>query len=211
MTKPLRMTVFVLVAVLAAAAGMTLARSIKGTPATVATDARALVLEAPRTLPDFLLTDHMQRPFGPARLEGRWTLLFFGFTNCPDVCPTTLNTLAGLAQSLEDLPPASQPTITMVSVDPMRDTAEKLSAYVPFFDPDFVGVTGEMGEVLTLTRGLGVAFAYQPGANGEAYSVEHTASVFLIDPKGRLAAIFSTPHRVDDLGREYRQIVSTRG
>jgi len=211
MTKPLRLTVFALVAVLAAAAGMTLARSIKGPTATAAMDARALVLEAPRTLPDFLLMDHAQQPFGPARLEGRWTLLFFGFTNCPDVCPTTLNTLAGLAQSLEDLPPSSQPTITMVSVDPIRDTAEKLSAYVPFFDPDFVGVTGEMGEVLTLTRGLGVAFAYQPAANGEAYSVEHTASVFLIDPNGRLAAIFSTPHRVGDLDREFRQIVSTRG
>ncbi|MGB5621931.1 MAG: SCO family protein [Gammaproteobacteria bacterium] len=211
MKKPIRLIVFALVAVLAAAAGMTLARSLQGTPASTAADVRALVLEAPRTLPDFLLTDHQQQPFGPARFEGRWTLLFFGFTHCPDVCPTTLNTLAGLAQSLQDLPLASQPTITMISVDPMRDTAEKLSAYVPFFNPDFVGVTGEMGEVLTLTRGLGVAFAYTPGANGEAYTVEHTASVFLIDPAGRLAAIFSTPHGVAELDREYRQIVSTRG
>ena len=149
MDKPLRLAVFALVAVLAAVAGMTLARWIQGTPATAGADTRALVLQAPRALPDFLLTDHEQRPFGPARLQGRWTLLFFGFTHCPDVCPTTLNTLAGLAQALEDLPPALQPSITMVSVDPMRDTAEVLSTYVPFFDPDFVGVTGEMGEVLT--------------------------------------------------------------
>jgi len=211
MDKPLRIAVFALVAVLAAVAGMTLARWIQGTPATAGADTRALVLQAPRALPDFLLTDHEQQPFGPARLRGRWTLLFFGFTHCPDVCPTTLNTLAGLAQALEDLPPALQPSITMVSVDPMRDTAEVLSTYVPFFDPDFVGVTGEMGEILTLTRGLGVAFAYQPAANEEGYTVEHTASVFLVDPRGQLAAIFSTPHRVDDLDREYRQIVSEIG
>ncbi len=203
--------IFVPVAVLAALAGMGVAHFLSGQPRGETAETRALVLQAPRPLPEFLLTDHRQQPFGPDRLQGHWTLLFFGFTHCPDVCPTTLNTLAGVTGRLADLPPETRPAVVMISVDPMRDTIEKLSAYVPFFDPDFVGATGDMGEILTLTRGLGVAFAYQPAGDGTEYTVEHTASVFLIDPRGRLAAIFNTPHRVEELDREYRQILRQHG
>lgn len=206
-----RFPLFLAVAVLAAFAGIGSAYLVSGQRQPETPDTRALVLQAPRALPEFRLTDHRQQAFGPDRLQGRWTMLFFGFTHCPDVCPTTLNTLSGMTAALQDLPPASRPAVVMISVDPMRDTAETLSGYVPFFNPDFLGVTGEMGEIMALTRGLGVAFAYQQSADGGEYTVEHTASLFLIDPRGRLAAIFNTPHRVEELDSEYRQIVGQHG
>lgn len=203
--------IFLPVAVLAALAGMGVAHFLPGQAQRDTTETRALVLQAPRALPEFLLTDHRRQPFGPDRLQGQWTLLFFGFTHCPDVCPTTLNTLSGMTTRLADLPPETRPAVVMISVDPTRDTVEKLAGYVPFFDPDFVGVTGDMGEIMALTRGLGVAFAYQPARDGTEYTVEHTASVFLIDPRGRLAAIFNTPHRVEELDSEYREIMRQHG
>jgi len=208
MNRPVRITVYVVAALLAALFGVLFAQRMERPP-----ELRALVLEAPRQLPDFALLDHRKEMFGPARLQGKWTLLFFGFTNCPDVCPTTLDTLARAVTLLQDLPAAEQPVVTMVSVDPMRDTPEQLAAYVPFFDPGFVGVTGPMDQIMALTRGLGVAFAYTPAADGDSgsYTVEHTASIFLIDPAGRLAAVFSTPHRADELSAEYRWILGQQG
>ena len=208
MSRPARIVVYIISALLAALLGVLFAQRMEPAP-----EVRALVLDAPRQLPDFALLDHREEAFGPARLQGRWTLLFFGFTNCPDVCPTTLDTLARTVRLLQDLPVAMQPVVTMVSVDPMRDTPEQLAAYVPFFNPEFVGVSGPMDQILALTRGLGVAFAYTPAANGdsESYSVEHTASIFLVDPQGRLTAIFSTPHKADELSAEYRWILRQYG
>jgi len=204
MNKSTRIAIYSVSALVAALAGMLFAQRMDR-PAEI----RALVLDAPRQLPDFALLDHRNEAFDASRMQGRWTLLFFGFTNCPDVCPTTLDMLARTSRSLQDLPPAEQPAVVMVSVDPMRDSTGQLAAYVPFFDPAFVGLTGPMDQIQALTRGLGVAFAYTPSGDGNdgSYTVEHTASIFLIDPQGRLAAVFSTPHRADELAAEYRQIV----
>ena len=102
---------------------------------------RALLLNSPRALPAFELVDQNGNPFGPARLSGRWTFVFFGFTHCPDVCPTTLFTLNEVVRQLEDLPEDQRPAVLMVSVDPNRDTPDKLASYVPYFNPDFLGLT----------------------------------------------------------------------
>jgi len=196
-----------LVAVLAAALGAVVALQGHRSPE----PRRALVLEAPRPLPGFSLTDHTGAPFDLDRLKRHWTLMFFGFTHCPDVCPTTLFTLARVAEELGDLPESDRPRVVMVSVDPGRDTPEVLASYVPYFHPGFVGVTGDMPQILGLTQAMGVAFAYTPteGSQG-GYAVDHTASVFLVDPAGRLAAIFGTPHSADDIAYDYRLILETK-
>ena len=169
-----------------------------------------LVLDAPRPVPDLALLDHHGRPFDRSRLAGRWSVLFFGFTRCPDICPTTLIALAGASGYLDDLPAGQQPQVVFVSVDPMRDDPETLARYVPHFDPDFTGVTGELPAVQTLTGSLGVAVSYRRQAEGD-YSVDHSAALFLVDPEARLRAIFPAPHDAARLARDYRRIVAGRG
>jgi protein SCO1 len=164
----------------------------------------------PRVLPAFELVDHSAKPFGPERLRGRWTFLFFGFVNCPDVCPTTLATLAGVRATLAGLPEAQRAAVVFVSVDPGRDTPPVLAQYVVHFDPSFVGATGRPEEIETLTRALGVAVAVGPPAADGSYSVDHTAAIFLVDPAGRVAALFNTPHDAAVIARDYRRIAAAR-
>lgn len=204
MPAVLRIAVAVLVAVLAALAGMWLAR--EQPPERLELE-HATVFPAPRPLPDFTLTDHTGAPFGPQRLQGGWHILFFGFTHCPDVCPSTLAALTSARRQLTDLPPAQQPGVVLVSVDPQRDTPERLAEYVAFFDPEFVGVTGDPAVLAELTRQLGVAVVVgEPDAAGQ-YTIDHTGTLFLVDPQGRLAAIFGMPHTPDGIAHDYRQVL----
>lgn len=153
------------------------------------------VLPGGKALPEFSLQDDQGQPFVPASLLGKWTLMFFGYTHCPDVCPTTLGTLKNawdeLSQSaagVEDL------QVVFVSVDPERDTLEHLQEYVDYFDPAFSGVTGSPDELMTLSRSLGAIYAKtKPDDNGD-YLVDHTAAIFVIDPQGRFSALLSPPH-----------------
>jgi len=169
---------------------------------------QATLFDAPRPLPDFRLADQALRPFGRDQLRGHWTLMFFGFTNCPDVCPTTLATLSAVRRQLADLPAAEQPAVVLVSVDPARDTPEALGRYVQHFDPQFLGVTGPPPSLEVLTRDLGVAFSIGPPAAGGNYSVDHTAAIFLIDPDAAFAAVFGSPHVAAVIERDYRGIVA---
>ncbi len=168
---------------------------------------RATLLAEPRALPAFALVDDAGAPFVPERLLGHWTFLFFGFVNCPDVCPTTLAQLADVRRQVAAGPDARPPEVVMVSVDPGRDTPAVLARYVAHFDPSFTGVTGDPASIGTLTDALGVAvFVGAPGADG-SYAVDHTAALFLVDPEGRFAALFNTPHDAGAIARDYRAIV----
>ncbi len=139
---PATRTILLVAAALAAfGAGALVSRQVlRDGPAAVAIEAN--VLSSPRPLPQFTLTDHHGKRFGRERLSERWTFVFFGFTHCPDVCPATLFTLAGVAKSLETLDPQERPAVTFLSVDPMRDTPAALAAYVLHFNAGFLGVTG---------------------------------------------------------------------
>ncbi len=169
---------------------------------------QATRLDAARPLPDFELADQAGRPFGRDRLRGHWTLMFFGFTNCPDVCPTTLATLADVRRQLADLPASDRPAVVLVSVDPARDTPEALGRYVAHFDPEFLGVTGPAAALEILARDLGAAFSIGPPSADGNYSVDHTAAIFLIDPAAAFAAVFGSPHIADVIAHDYRSIVA---
>ncbi|CAN5359796.1 SCO family protein [soil metagenome] len=168
---------------------------------------QATVLEQPRPLPEFRLVDHRDRPFRRDRLSGRWSLLFFGFTHCPDVCPMTLSALARAVHDLEELPAKRRPQVIFVSVDPARDDPATLERYVTGFDDRWIGVTGDLARLQALTDALGVAVRYVREPDGDDYTVDHTAAVFLIDPRARLRAIFSMPHEASQIARDYRLIL----
>jgi protein SCO1 len=169
---------------------------------------RATLFAEPRALPAFELIDQARVPFGPERLHGRWTLLFFGFVNCPDVCPTTLATLAEVRRKVARESARDVPQVVLVSVDPGRDTPPVLAQYVAHFDPSFTGVTGDPAAIEALTQALGVAVFIGPPAEDGSYAVDHTAAIFLVDPEGRIAALFNTPHEAGAIARDYRSIVA---
>jgi protein SCO1/2 len=199
-----RIVLILLVAVAGLFAGLWFARQQAPVPLVLE---HATLFPAPRALPDFALLDQAGRPFGPGRLAGRWSILFFGFTQCPDVCPSTLAALAAARRELADLPPAQQPQVILVSVDPARDTPERLAGYVRFFDESFTGVTGEPAALETLTRELGVAVLVGKPDDAGRYTIDHTATLFLVNPDGALAAVFGTPHSPDGIAHDYRLIL----
>jgi len=171
---------------------------------------QATLFETPRPLPGFALVDQAGRAYDRERMRGRWTLLFFGFVNCPDICPTTLVTLAEVRRAVADLPAAERPDVVFTSVDPARDKPAVLARYVAHFDPAFTGITGSDRSIEVLTRQLGVAVIIGPPAADGSYAVDHSAAIFLIDPEARLIAVFGTPHEAGAIARDYRSIVAAR-
>jgi protein SCO1/2 len=159
-------------------------------------------------LPEFSLIDQHGRIFGGADLRGHWSLLFFGYTNCPDFCPTTLTTLAAMQKRLRDSRSAVLPQVIFVSVDAKRDTPAQLARYIPNFDPDFIGLTGaDQPSVEAVAKKLGVSVSILPTADGN-YAVDHSAAVLVLNPDGRLTAILSGPFSVDALQGDFRRIVA---
>ena len=149
------------------------------------------LFDTPRALGDFFLVDHNAEPFTQSAFMGHWTLVFFGFTHCPDICPTTMAELAELKAQLADTE-AQDARVAMVSVDPARDTPERLADYVSYFHPDFLGVTGEFADILSFTQRLNAPFRKVSEPEG-AYQMEHSANVMLINPRGDYHGFFRAP------------------
>lgn len=207
MTRKKSIALLTTLVIVAAVAGMLLSRAFfastgAGSPAL----ATGTLLNPPRPLPPFQLIDHRGHTFENERLQDQWSLMFFGFTHCPDVCPMTLRLLAQVTDSLTDLAPEQRPTVILVSVDPKRDTPEQLAKYVAFFDESFVGLTGSQEAIDSFTRQIGVPVAITPTDDG-AYTVDHSAAVFLIDPSGALRALFTPPHSSEAIAEDYRRVV----
>lgn len=194
------------VAIVAIAAGMLLSRALLDR-SSGPTLARATLIDPARPLPPMSFVDQQGQPFGPEQLRGHWSILFFGFTSCPDVCPTTLALLAQVEKKLADLPAEQRPHIVLVSVDPKRDTPERIGQYVKSFSATFTGITGEQEAVheFALKMGVPVAISEQPGGN---YTVDHSAAIFIVDPSGGLRALSSTPHDVPVIAEDYRALVA---
>jgi protein SCO1/2 len=161
-----------------------------------------------RDVPDFSLIDDHGRTFGPANLKGAWSMVFFGYTNCPDFCPTTLSTLAALEKRLRASGATVRPRVIFVSVDAKRDTPEKLAKYVPYFDPEFIGVTAaDQTSLEAVAANLGVGVNIVPNADGN-YTVEHSGAIFVMNPDGKLTAILTGPFTVDALQADFQRIVA---
>ena len=176
---------FAAVVAVAAAAGGWLARSLLSAEPVLTAATR---LPSPRSLHQFTLLDSSGGTFDSTALAQKPSLLFFGFTQCPDVCPTTLALLAQLRRD----PAWPGLRVVMISVDPQRDTPQVLRQYLQGFDPQFVGLTGNPDSVEALTRDVGVAVA-QVRLPGGGYSIDHSATVFVTNAQGQLAAVFTPP------------------
>jgi protein SCO1/2 len=154
-------------------------------------------LPEPRVLPEFSLVDARGRPFDREALAGHWSLMFSGFTHCPDVCPATLALLASLRSRL----PADRLQFVFLSVDPERDTPEVVARYLAHFGDGLIGVTGSAQDVDGLADAIGLAHVRNPGVGG-AYTVDHSTALVLIDPKARIAGYFTAPHDPDALAAD---------
>lgn len=155
------------------------------------------VLPHSRELPDVALLSTTNADLASTAQAGRWQLIFFGYTYCPDICPTTLAELrrvySALPQAIRD-----RLQVWMVSVDPERDTPEQLRAYLDFFDPSFQGLTGELADIQTLSQALGIPFI--PGDSSKpGYTVDHGANLALIGPDGWQSGFIRAPLQVDAL------------
>lgn len=173
-------------------------------PANVTIESGTL-LQTPRPLGEFKAIDEHGAPVTRESLQGRWTLIFPGFTNCPDVCPTTL---ALLAQVNKRLGPAAQNLrVDFLSLDPDRDTPDKLKIYAQAFDPSFMAMTAPEPELQNLARMLGLAYAKVPGKSADDYSMDHSAALILIDPQARIAGYLTPPFDADRLTTDLQRIL----
>ncbi len=185
------------VIIIAFSAGATLSylQSRPGNPTLV----EGLLWPDPPVLAPIHLLDHDSAPFTLDQLRGKWSLVFFGFTSCPDICPTTLDVLARAHENLKNHERyQANGQIVFVSVDPERDSPERLGEYVKYFHEDFIGVTAAEPELKALAAKIGAVFM-KISQGGEAYSVDHSAGVFYIDPALRLVSVVTPPHTADEI------------
>lgn len=163
-----------------------------------------MVTDSSQPLRDFQLRDQDNQPFTRERFKGRWSLVFFGYTHCPDICPLTLAEAKGFYNALVGTPYQADTQVVFVSIDPKRDTLAVLKRYVSYFDPVFIGVTGTQAQLDLLTRPLGIYYAYQ--GDGDDYAVDHSAVMVLVGPQAKLRAVFSPPHTAGVLKSDYLAI-----
>ncbi len=165
-----------------------------------------LLWPEPKQLRPFATIDQDQNVFGLDRLQNKWSFVFFGYTHCPDVCPLTMATLDETYRMLQQSGDAEDVQVILVSVDPERDSSEVLKSYTAYFNPGFIGLGGNMSQVESLTRQIGIAwFHHEQDAEGN-YLVDHSASIFLIDPQARLLAVFGAPHDDAEIRKRFRDI-----
>ncbi|MGE5625258.1 MAG: SCO family protein [Bacillota bacterium] len=171
----------------------------------------ALLLHDPKGLPDFSLTDTAGKTLDKDRLKGRWDMLYFGYRNCPDACPTTLAALNKVLRYLGKLPADKRPQVYFISVDPQRDTPKLLEDYTTYFNPGFVAATGSVDALKALTDPLDVQFSYdKPDAKGD-YAVNHSTAVVLVDPDAEEAALFVPPLDPKRMAVDYVSILRYYG
>lgn len=200
-----RILIAIIVAALAMAAGIWAARAVLEHNS-VQDELDATRFPEAREIASFSLIDHNNAVFDNSVLKDRWSFIFFGYTHCPDVCPTTLSVLNSVARKLGDLDEDIR--FVFLSVDPERDTPEQLAQFVSYFNADFIGVTGTPEGIEQITRQLGVLhIRAQPEEGASGYLVDHSASVFLFDPDGRYHAVFSPPLSADTIAGDFRKML----
>jgi protein SCO1 len=177
-----------IIVLMAVAAGFGLWLGLRSHANTTPTFQAILAYGAPRELTDFDLPASDGGRLDRARLSGRYSVLFFGFLNCPDICPTAMATLGEVDRLLDALPAAAKPNFVFVSVDPERDTAEAVGQYAQHFSRRLWGATAPHAVLEPFTRQMGVIYSAQPAVDGR-YNVDHNASFIVLDPEVRVIGI----------------------
>ncbi|MBT3046598.1 MAG: SCO family protein [Candidatus Thiodiazotropha sp.] len=168
---------------------------------------QALLMPEFRPLKPFSLTTHKGADFDNQSLLGQWTFISFGYTHCPDICPTTMSMFAEMHNEIQLQEPVEPYQVAFVSVDPERDSPQRLAEYVSYFDPSFLGITGPEEALQALTKPLGVLHRrVETEDSAMGYVMDHSASIFLLDPKGRFHAYFSPPHDAEKMARDFMAI-----
>lgn len=174
----------------------------------------ATVLLTPRDIQDFSLIDTNGHPFTRKNLKQHWSLIFFGFTHCPDLCPTTLAELKMAYEKLLSKKQQPMPQVIFISVDPERDTPAMIKRYLSSFHADFIGLTGNEKTLNQLTQEMSVIYMkVMPGEHNTAensYTIDHSGTVLMINPDAKLIAIFSLPHDKDKIAEDVANIINHR-
>ena len=160
---------------------------------------------SPRALPPFALQQSDGTPLTGDELRGRWTVVFLGFTHCPDVCPTTLADLGRAQKEWEGLPEATRPRVLFVSVDPERDTPAKTGEYAAFFHPDTLAATGSADALQAFAGSLGLVYMKVATGDGD-YSMDHSTALVVLDPEGRQAGLIRPPFVPADIAADLRTL-----
>jgi protein SCO1 len=192
-----RTTLLVLLVALAVGAGLGASEYFYGHRAVTGPELQTVRrLTAPRELPAFTLQQSDRTQLVPGELRGHWTLVFIGFTYCPDVCPTTLGELAQAQARWATLPESTRPRVLFVSVDPERDSIEKLGEYAHGFHKDTLAATADLPTLEAFAKSLSLVFAKVPlgkDAPPDQYTIDHSAAVVVLDPQGRMAGVIQPP------------------
>lgn len=192
--------ILIVALVVLVAAMFMMPRGERGAPPQTAT-----ILPEPRDLPAVALVDDHGRALPLADLRGNFTLLFFGFTNCPDVCPLTLQLLATARAELARRAPQAIPRVLFVSVDPQRDTPERIASYLAGFDAEFVGATASDAQLAPLLAMLGVGVEKHEHG-GAHYNVVHNSAIYVLGPDTKWIAVSTGPHEPATLATDFLKI-----
>ncbi len=182
--------------------------NIEQTPVNIS----GLLWPNPKQISAFSLVDKNADEFNQNSLQGQWSMMFFGYTHCPDVCPTTMTLLNSVVEELstnEKINEETKPNVIFVTVDPERDTQQHLADYIAYFNNEFSGLTGSEEDLTVLMKQLGILHMKVKDENStdsENYLMDHSSAILLLDPKARLVGIFSTPHDKEDIKQRYLQI-----
>lgn len=206
----IKQTVIVLVCLIALILGLVVARVLREPPMDAQQLAKmgAIVKQHSQVLNTFSLIDHQNQAFDNGRLLGKWSLIFFGYTYCPDVCPTTLALLAQMEKELINTPLSSEVQYLLASVDPERDSPEQLAQYLGHFGQGFAGVTGTTEQMFEFARDLNSMFAKVPTDEAGSYLVDHSMNIILINPAGEYHGFLRAPHQVAQMKAALLAIVN---
>lgn len=162
-----------------------------------------------RNVSAFQLTDFNNQPLTNEKLKGHWTMVFFGFTSCPMVCPTTLSNLSKTYQQLQTAQQQPMPQVLFISVDPERDTPKRMQEYLLSFNKDFIGATSNKEQIDKLAQEMSVLYMkiQKQGAKPDDYNIDHSGTILLLDPAGQLLAIFSPPQNPQELATDLQTII----
>jgi protein SCO1/2 len=176
-------------------------------------DINGTYLSNGKTLQSFLLVDNHDHKFSQNNLKGHWSMLFFGFTNCGYVCPTSMSARGKMAKQLsEELPAKQQPQVVMVSVDPKRDSVSRMNEYVTTFNPAFIGLRGSEQATLALEKQLSIVSVkvLPKHGNTKHYSISHSAEVVVVSPDLHVKAFLAFPHQGKQMAHDYKEILKAQ-